>query len=264
MSRPGRPHLQGRDRGRSGRRGDRRRHGGGVGVGGGVGGGEAAAGPAPTWVRTDSPCSNCTRAVTSMSPSSVGLSVRRISLDVPGSSVSSSQTICGSRAVGSGDAHEGRGGGDGRANADVMGGGPRRVLDEDAVIDFLPGGDVGRGRTWSDTTGVGGSAGSASGAVRPGASGGRPTSGGSGDSANGFADTDADGAPAKTISIPSAQDRLPRIRSPSRVSDRPLRPANSRSGPRLSRFRPALSARFSPFRQSETLRQAAPPAFPLP
>ncbi len=77
----------------------------GAGVSGGAGGiGGAATVPAPIRVRTDSPCSNCTRAVTSMSPVSVGFSVSRISFDVPGASVPSSQTTCVSWVVGSGDA----------------------------------------------------------------------------------------------------------------------------------------------------------------
>ena len=81
--------------------------GGAAGAAGGMGGGEAGSGfgtAAPIWVRTDSPCSNCTRAVTSTSPASDGLSVSSSSLDVPIGSVPSSQTTCPSCDAGSGEA----------------------------------------------------------------------------------------------------------------------------------------------------------------
>ena len=79
----------------------------------GAAGGAAAA---PMRVRTDWPCSNCTRAITSRSPAAAGFSVSRISLDVSAARLPRSQTICGSCAAGSGDA---------RTTAAVAGAGTR-------------------------------------------------------------------------------------------------------------------------------------------
>ena len=56
------------------------------------------------WVRTDSPCSNCTRAMRSTSWAPFGFSVSRISFDVAGGRVPKSHRNCGSRADGSGEA----------------------------------------------------------------------------------------------------------------------------------------------------------------
>ena len=91
------------------------------------------------------------------------------------------------------------------AHLNMIGGGPGRVLDEDAVIDFLPRAAAGRRRGRADdTVGVGGSAGSTG---RPGPSvtiGGAPTSGGSTDcaSGNGCAHTPTHGG-ARHASTPS-------------------------------------------------------------
>ena len=146
MSRPGRPHLQGRDRGRSGRRGDRRRRGRGRrrgrrrrrrGSGGGAGADVGADGLPMLELHAGRHVDVAVLGRLECKKDFLGRAGRQ-RVQLP-----DDLRVAGGRLRRR--AHEGRGGGDGRANSDVMGGGPRRVLDEDAVIDFLSGRGVGRG-----------------------------------------------------------------------------------------------------------------------
>ena len=156
------------------------------------------------------------------------------------------------------------------AHLDMMGGGPRRVLDEDAVIDFLPRRGRGRARTWSDTIGVGGSAGPDERTAGPAVStgGGRPAAvpaTGPTERLRPHARRTAATAHASTTisttrSAVHADRVVPPIRTPS--TRPPIGPLTAVTGRdrRLSPFRPDLSARISRFAHAETLRQAAPPA----